>query len=115
MADADPPNCLFSVIILTMGNTPTPNTAQSNIGCAYLAKVLQGTKREVDSKVEIECNCTREEYDSWRRGLQSYKDKIERAFPEEAEAILNSLLFPWSTLYEQNGSVCGDKQGKVIL
>jgi hypothetical protein len=115
MAQADPSNCLLSVIILTMGNTPTPNTPQSTIGCAYLAKVLQGTKREVDSRVEVECSAAREEYDLWRRGLQSYKDKIERAFPDQADNILNSLLFPSSTLYDQNGSVCGDKQGKVIL
>jgi hypothetical protein len=36
-----------------MGTTPTSQAAESNIGCAYLAKVLQGAKREVDAKVEI--------------------------------------------------------------
>lgn len=41
-------------IIITMGNATSPYPCQpTTIGNAYLAKVLQGVKREVDSHVEI--------------------------------------------------------------
>jgi hypothetical protein len=83
-----------------MGNAGSPHAADNNtIGNAYLAKVLQGTKREVDSHIEIECNSTREMYDHWKVNVQTYKTKIQQIFPNDSENAINSLLFPCSTRY----------------
>lgn len=54
-------------------------------------------------------------YEEWKSNAQVYRERLLHALPNDAESVSASLLFPSSTRYEDNRSICGDKQGKVVL
>lgn len=58
--------------------TPQQGELQS-IGNAYLTKVLKGSKREVDSSIEIECYATKKQYQQWKDNAEAFKSNLARA------------------------------------
>jgi hypothetical protein len=92
-------------------SSPRPST----IGNAYLAQVLKGAKREVDSSIEIECLSSEEAYNQWNANARLYRSKLKQTLPQEAEALEELLLFPESSSFQNSQGMCGEKQGRVVL